>query len=114
MSIVGSAPNEQAYLQKAPVLFAENVTKIENGKVIVVGLKSLLEQLKNARDFGFPWDLKVLELLEENEKKQGAIQFTWNSKKVGLHITTAILRFDDNNRIIEINEVYNKFEDITH
>lgn len=114
MAFVGNTPSEQIYIEKMPAIFAECVTKVENGKVIVVGAGELLNQLRNARTYAFPWTVEILDLLVDKENQTAAVRFTWNSDQVGLHITTAILKFDEAGKIVEINEVYNKFSDITH
>lgn len=114
MSMVGNVSNELVCFKEVPVLFSEKVVKIENGKVIAIGHEELLKQLENAIDYAFPWNIEVLDIIEDKEKRTGVVRFTWNSEKVGLHITTAILKFDKENKILEINEVYNKFADLTH
>lgn len=114
MSNVGDANSEIDYVTELPAHFSENITKIENGKVIVQGHEKLAEQLKNARKYGAPWSLKVLDVLSDEQNHSAVVRFTWNSKKVGLHITTAILKFDEDNKIQEIAEVYNKHGDVTH
>lgn len=84
------------------------------GKIIVEGHEELIAQLKNAKNYAFPWTIEVLDALEDKEKRAGVVRFTWNSEKMGLHITTAILKFDEDGKIIQINEVYNKLADVTH
>ena len=66
---------------------------------------ALLKQLKQARKYAFPWKMEVLD---------SVVRFTWNSEKVGLYTTMAILKFDESDKIVEINEVYNQYADVTH
>ena len=114
MSNVGALLTEQEFVQQLPMLFAQSITKVENGKIIVTGQAALLDQLKNARDYAFPWKIEVLDVVNDDQNRKSMVRFTWNSEKVGMHITAAILKFDENSKIVEINEVYNKFSDITH
>lgn len=114
MSTVGSVSDQSVYVQELPAIFSEHVTKVENGKVIVKGHQELLYQLKTARSFAYPWKMEILDVVADNDNSTAAVRFTWNSEKVGLHITTAILKFNKEDKITEINEVYNKFADITH
>ena len=114
MSSVGEVENEAYYLSQLPKLFDENVVKIENGCTIVRGHDALSKQLANARNYAFPWKIEILDKVFDSEQHSAAIRFTWNSDKVGLHITTVILKFNDTNQVTEIIEVYNKYADVTH
>lgn len=109
MNMIGNVTDDQVCFSEIPMLFSKNVTKVENGKVIAIGHEELTKQLANAISQASPWRIEVLDLLEDKDKNIGIVRFTWNSKCIGLHITTAILKFDDDNKITEINEVYNKF-----
>lgn len=113
MSNLGDLSHLQMCINQLPELFAESVTKVENGRVIASGQPALLAQLENARNYALPWKIEVLDVICDDQNRASAVRFTWNSEKIGLFITTAILKFDRNNKIIEINEVYNKFSDIT-
>lgn len=114
MSNVGSFSNLEDYESYSSNIFSQMVKKNENGKSILEGRAALIEQLRNARAFAFPWSIKVLDVLCDKEKNCAVVRFSWDSEKVGLHITTAILQFDSNGKILEIKEVYNQFADITH
>ena len=114
MSLVGIDLEERQFLSQLPLIFTEDIIKNENGKTIVAGQEQLITQLRNARNYAFPWTMEITNTVCDTTHKVAAIQFTWNSEKVGLHITTAILKFDEDNKINEIIEVYNKFADITH
>jgi len=114
MTGIGSDVPETDFQHCLPEIFAENIKKIENGKLIVTGYQELESQLKNAQKFGAPWTLEILDVLVDESKNMAAIRFTWNSLKVGLHITTAILKFDKNHKITEIKEVYSVHGDVTH
>ncbi|QOL19832.1 hypothetical protein [Candidatus Bodocaedibacter vickermanii] len=114
MGNVGAFSNLEDYESYSSNIFSQDVKKIENGKCILEGRTALIEQLRNARAFAFPWSIKVLDVLCDKEKNCSALRFSWDSEKVGLHITTAILQFDSNGKILEIKEVYNRFADITH
>jgi hypothetical protein len=90
------------------------LVKIENGKYLLEEHIKLTEQLRNAREFAFPWMIKILDVVCDKDQNCSAVRFSWDSEKVGLHITTAILNFDSSSKILEIKEVYNRFADITH
>jgi hypothetical protein len=36
------------------------------------------------------------------------------SEKIGSHITTVIIKFDNNDKIVQLNEVYNAMNGIMH
>ena len=114
MSDVGNLGSGNDYLDSIPTHFSQNIKKIENGKMIVNGQGELAEQLKGARKYAANWSIEVLDVLTDDKKNSAVVRFTWNSEKVGLHITTAILKFDKDNKIEGILEVYNAHGDITH
>lgn len=114
MSDVGSTNDINFFQDQVPNIFVADVVKIENGKTILIGRDDLIVQLNNARKYGFPWSMQVLDIVCDEKKNTSAVRFSWDSKKVGPHITTAILKFNQDGKIMEINEVYNQFADITH
>lgn len=90
-------------------LFAENVTKIENGKVLLTNLKGLQDQLKNMHKMASPWAIELLDTVNDIDQKASVVRFKWSSENLGHHTTMAILRLNDEGKIVEINEVYNKY-----
>lgn len=109
MSQLGDLKDHSLCLNQLPIIFAQSIIKEENGKIIATDQVSLLDQLESARKYAYPWTMEILDIITDNDKNTSVVRFTWNSQKIGRYITTAILRFDENYKIIEINEVYNKF-----
>lgn len=108
-------PSIDVNLEKElPALFSASIQKIENGSVIVSNEKELQKQLTNARAFAAPWKIKTKDIIVDESQRIAAINFSWTSDKIGSHITTVIMKFDKNNKIVELNEVYNKTEGIMH
>ena len=106
-------PSHQVNLEQAlPVLFSESIQKIENGTVIVSNEKDLQKQLTNARAFAAPWKIKTNDVVVNEAQKTAAINFSWTSEKMGPHITTVIIKFDKNDKIYQLNEVYNSTQGI--
>lgn len=95
-------------------VFGEDVSKIENGQQLLSSHNALFKQLTSARRFAFPWKMEVLDVICDPESNKSAVRFSWDSKKVGLHVTSAFLTFNTHDQIVEINEVYNQFAEITH
>jgi hypothetical protein len=114
MRDIGSIYDKRLTLENVLKLFDENVCKIENGISIAQGYRALIEQLKKAITFAFPWRMEILDVICDKEQNIVVIRFSWDSKIIGLHITSVILKFNSKDKIIEINEVYNKFAGITH
>ncbi len=108
MSDVGSFENEE-YESQSHQLFAESVVKIVNGVTILSKCTALVSQLKNAKVVAYPCIFEIKKILVDEQQNTCAISFTWNSEKLGLHTTTVFLMFDESDKIIEINEVYNTF-----
>lgn len=79
--------------------------RLENGKEIVDGRGELAIQLGNARNCAFPRLREVLGVLCDTSKRAATIRFTWDCEQVREHITIAILRFNEDNKIAEIIEV---------
>lgn len=108
-------PTTPVNLEKAlPVLFTESIQKIENGTLIVSNENELKTQLTNARAFAAPWTIKTNNIIVDEAHKTAAINFSWTSEKIGTHITTVIIKFDKNDKIYELNEVYNQATGIMH
>lgn len=76
MSMVGSAADNQDYIDQIPKLFAKDIAKIENGKTIVIGQEQLRDQLNTARTFAYPWTMEILDIVVDSEKNSAAVRFT--------------------------------------
>lgn len=109
---LGSNPNAVDFHEKVGTLFSENVIKIENGKRTLEGQQALIEQLSGARKQAYPWTMEILKVVIDVEEKTAVLLFSWTSEKMGHFITSALLKFDENNKICEVNDVYNKFADL--
>lgn len=108
-------PNIEVKLEnELPALFSSSIQKIENGTVIVSNERDLKKQLENARAFAAPWNIKTRDIIVDELQKTAAVNFSWTSDKIGSHITTVIIKFDKDNKIFELNEVYNSFQGIMH
>ncbi len=114
MSTIGSKVPEKTIPSNFTAIFSSDVVKIENGKHITSGYAELESQLLNAQQYGAPWTIKILDILSDEKQHSAVVRFTWDSAKAGLHITTAILKINEEYKIKEILEVYNKHSDITH
>jgi hypothetical protein len=96
------------------MLFSGSVRKVENGTTIVSSEQELQRQLTNALAFAAPWKIKTEDVIVDESKKIVVVNFSWVSEKIGPHITTVIIKFDKNNKIFELNEVYNTSQGILH
>lgn len=114
MSEVGNTMAFEQCEETLLALFSEDIVKIENGSKILTGLMQLIEQLKNAQNYGAPWSMKLLDITCDESEQFAVIRFTWDSEKVGMHITAARLTISQDHKISAIDEVYNQFADITH
>lgn len=114
MSQLGN-PNSHPNLQtEIPKRFNQSIQKIENGTVIVSNINDLQKQLTNARAFAAPWKIKMNDVVVDEKQKTAAINFAWTSEKIGSHVTTVIIKFDQNDKIMQLNEVYNSTQGVMH
>jgi hypothetical protein len=114
MAQLGNPKTEIKLANELPVLFAVSVRKIENGTIIVSSEQELQRQLTNALAFAAPWKIQTQDVIVDELKKSAVVNFSWVSEKIGSHITTVIIKFDKNNKICELNEVYNTSQGILH
>lgn len=108
MSKVGQAEHEETYLPEIPLLFSKNCRKIENGNPLFDKIEDLQKQLRTAREYVGMWNITLLDLLSCPNDQACVVRFSWKLDKIEMHITTAILRFDSEMKIIEINETFNR------
>lgn len=114
MSQLGNPKVNPNLQTEIPAMFSESIQKIENGTVIVSNTGELQKQLLNARTFAAPWQIKTQDVVVDEAQKTAAINFAWTSEKIGSHVTTVIIKFDKNDKIYQLNEVYNSTKGVMH
>ncbi len=103
--------SDQTMYQKAlPIVMSPQCQKIINGKLAVSNIKQLDSQLQDVHKMAGNWDIQPLDVIASSTDKTCVIRYILNSKSKGHFTTIAILRFDDNGRIKEINEVWNTYD----
>ena len=97
--------NQMSSSNQSPSIFLKNITKIENGHLIAKGWAGLGAQLKAAREAVAPWTSQILKVFVDHQENRAVVHFAWNTEKTDPHSTMAILRFDNIEKIFEMNQV---------
>lgn len=91
-------------------LFSPLCTKIVNGNVLFTSSDHYPHQIANAREAIGKWIItKTLWSISSPENRACTIQFTWEGERIGEHTTMVTLFLDDSEKISEIHEVYNQY-----
>ncbi|MFA6915040.1 MAG: hypothetical protein WC222_01460 [Parachlamydiales bacterium] len=88
-----------------------NCKKIRNGKVLFEGKDLFAAQLDAGKEWLGTWAIDVQEVLTSTDNRTAVIRYELATEKEDHLVIIAILRFDSNYLISEINEVHNKLEE---
>lgn len=99
-----------SYPQEIFSLCAKNCRKVRNGKLLFEGCEYFADQLNTAKEWIGTWSMDILDLIVSTDSRSVVIRYALSTEKEGVLIVFAILRYDENYMIYEINEVHNKFE----
>ena len=91
-------------------LCSVNCKKIRNGKVLFEGKDLFAAQLNAGKEWLGTWTINVQEILISTDSRAAVIRYELATEKEDHLVIIAILRFDPNYLISEINEVHNKLE----
>jgi len=92
-------------------LCSVNCKKIRNGKVLFEGKDFFAAQLDAGKEWLGTWKIDVKEILISTGSRAAVIRYELATEKEDHLVIIAILRFDSNYLISEINEVHNKLEE---
>lgn len=92
-------------------LCSVNCKKIRNGKVLFEGKDFFVAQLDAGKEWLGSWTIDVQEVLILTDNRAAVIRYELATEKEDHLVIIAILRFDSNYLITEINEVHNKLEE---
>ncbi len=85
---------------------ADNAVKIINGEQACTSGKDVIVQLTEVRSVAGKCQFTLLNNLKANTEKACALRYQLDSEKAGNFQTIAIVRFNDDMQIIEIDEIY--------
>ena len=88
-----------------------NCKKIRNGKVLFEGKDLFTAQLDAGKEWLGTWVIDVQEVLISTDDRSAVIRYELATEKKDHLVIIAILHFDSNYLINEINEVHNKLEE---
>lgn len=92
------------------LLCAKDCKKIRNGKLLFKGREFFAAQLDAGKNWLGTWSIDACEVLIASEECSAIIRYELSTEKEGDLIIIAILNFDSNYLISEINEVHNLLE----
>lgn len=101
---------ERAVTQDDLQIFAPQCKKVVNGKVLFTSPHAYPEQIANARKGIGKWTVSTLWTTISKEDRTYTLLFKWTAEKMAESITMATLFLDDAGKIIEIQEVYNLYD----
>lgn len=91
-------------------LCAKGCRKIRNGKLLFEGREFFAAQLNAGKGWLGIWSIDADEVLIAKDERSAIIRYELSTEKEGDLIIIAILYFDSNYMISEINEVHNRLE----
>jgi len=91
-------------------LCAKNCKKVRNGKLLFKGKEFFVAQLDTGKEWLGAWSIDVQEVLLSTDNRTATIRYNLITEKESDLVVIAILHFDPNYLIDEINEVHNKLE----
>jgi hypothetical protein len=104
-----SSQNIDEIADRISTMCTPNCKKIVNGKVIFESREHYSVQLTDIKkDIGI-WAIQPLEILTDVGSRVAVIRQLVFTEKAGVLIVFVVLRFDDEYKITEIDEVYSKF-----
>lgn len=104
-----SSQNIDEIADRISTMCAPNCKKIVNGRVIFETREHYSVQLTDIKkDIGI-WAIQPLEILTDVGSRVAVIRQLVFTEKAGVLIVFVILRYDDQYKITEIDEVYSKF-----
>jgi hypothetical protein len=101
--------NADEIAARVSTMCAPSCKKIVNGKVIFESSEHYSVQLTNIKKDVGTWTVQPLEILTDVGSRAAMIRQLVFTEKAGVLIVFVVLRFDDEYKITEIDEVYNKF-----
>jgi hypothetical protein len=96
--------------EQVALICAPNCRKVVNGKVIFEDRESYSLQLSDIKRVVGTWSIQPLEILPYEDKNLVVIRQLVFTEKTGVLTVFLILRYNDEYKITEINEVYTQFE----
>ncbi len=106
----GEVPQRDA----AVSLLAPDCKKVLNGKVYTKTRDDFISDLLEVNRTQGCWTVKPVDIISSPKNKSVTLRLMIDMEKLGPFTAIVICRFDANNLISEINEVFNKVEDSYH
>lgn len=88
----------------------QDCRKVRNGKVLFEGTAFFAAQLEGGRQWLGKWTIPSHEVHISTNYRTAIVKYELSTEKEGDLLVIALLHFDSNHLIQEINEVHNKLE----
>lgn len=109
LNTVGQSDNSKANKQ-LPLVIAPRCQKIINGKIVAKDTDQLKIQLQDVHKMVGTWTIESLDTIASPLDQACVVRYVLKSSQKGNYTTMAILRYDEQGRVKEINEIWNMFE----
>ncbi len=83
-----------------------NVKKIVNNETVCENVEGLSEQLISVREMAGRIDINLVNFCNDLENNKCSVRYMLDSELAGNFSTLAIVTYDDNKKIVEIDEIY--------
>lgn len=90
--------------------FALNCSKVINGTLVVTNAEQFKEQLWQVREPAGRWQVELIECLPCADNKTAVVRYDIVAENAGGFHVIAILRYNQNGLLEEVNEVYHPNE----
>lgn len=94
-----------------PKIVTNNCHKVINGKTMTTDIVQLKFQLEELINMAGVFTVEALDVLPSPQDSASVVRYILSSTYKGKYTTIAILHFNEDGVITEINEVNNRFED---
>lgn len=98
------------YAQEVESLFAPSCKKIVNGEVWYESRDDFLPQLLSTGKAAGLWNIQNLAIIPGIDGKTVVIHFIAPTENIGIWNAITILRCNEQQKIIEIDEIFNSYE----
>lgn len=109
LKLVGNS-DEKTFSDQVPSLVTTDFKKVINGKLSVAGSAKFAPQLQKLREKMGTWTIENLDTIVSPEDHSAVVRYVLKLPKKRDFTTIAILRYNDQGMLTEVNEVYHKFE----
>ena len=87
---------------------ASDIKKFINGSLVCNNRAEVIKQLADVKSIAGEFNIQCQNTIENTGKRESSLRYQLSSKTMGEFITIAILKFDEAQKLQEIDEIYHQ------